>query len=240
MSEAKNDTNQINQDDNQQQGEEIPLEKLDSKLIFDKDLTLTDKEIVFRFKVFKIMNKKTLNTIELEMHKYDDIFFLMKCKVDFKKFQKIAKENSLTIDFEQLLDAIISMFENNINHNNATKVDFKASEKGGTLSFFDVLELRAVKIFSLDFTNASKNHQFIYAQRKFNEIKELLELKNRELEIFLHEVHKKNYTMFDHISQKAIYVPTEESPGFTDSYKSSGIPGSPKSPKSPRSPKLSK
>lgn len=225
----------------QQNVEEVQPEQLDSKLIFDQDLKLTEKEIVYHFKVFKKLNKKKLHSIELEMHKYDDIFFLMKSKVDLKKFQTIEKKYSLTIEFEEFLNAILLMFSNSINNNPSTKLNFKNTEKGGILSFYDVLELRAVEIFALEFAHVSKAHQMIYAQQKFNEIKDLLDKKNRELDIFLQEVHKKNYTMFDHIEQKVSIYSVGGSTNPGDSYQSVSIPSSPhKTPMSPKSPKSPK
>ena len=222
--------------------EEIPIIE---SIAFEDDMTIPVRKpksrivenTTFHTKVIQRTQGEQLVSLTLELHKYDDIFFLLKTDIDNDAFVDICNDYGLHISFAEFLAAVTSMYTNAINDVKATRVSFLYNEKGGgKMSFYDVLDVKAVIIFAIDFETVSQEEQMKEAQRKFDKIYNELQKKNKQLDIFVDEVTKKNYTMMDYLTPK--YPKIQQKNGKSPS-KSPGKGSAPQSPTTPRSPKLS-
>jgi hypothetical protein len=188
----------------------VEISEIIENCIFKDEITIDCKKLDSRLGEYdslhvcitqKTFKKETVG-VTVEIHKFDDIFFLLKCEIDNVRYGEICQEYDLTISFNDFVQSIVSMLINTINDNKSTRVNFQYTSNGGKMTFYGVLDVKEVIIFAIEFQEVSKEEKIQEAQKKFNKAKEELDTKNRQLDVFVDQVKKLNYTMMDYLVPK--------------------------------------
>lgn len=188
--------------------EECAPEAVDEyKTLFEGDLILPVKQprfcvkedMEFHIKIIQRSLSNQIISVTFEISKNIDIFFCFRCECDDEIFKSICSEYNLSIEFSDFVDAILSMFDNHINGKEGTSMFLHLDSSTARLEFYDVLEFRSVIIFALTLEPLSDEQAWIYAQRKFEEVKTGLDRTDKDLTYVIDQVSRKNPNMLEHI-----------------------------------------
>ena len=97
----------------------------------------------------------------------------------------------MRIEFNQFSDSIIELLENSVKKpkDYTTKLALDPEDGSGVMTFLQVLRLRSVEVFHLDFEQSSEEFTQKQAQYRFQKLKIELQKKANDL--------KQNYTFLE-------------------------------------------
>ena len=208
----KGKTKQTSKFGNKNEEEEIPEIPL-CQLVFDKTINVEFRRMpendtesrILLIRIYEIWeklqskndsgkedqpDKMKLNRVNIEIIDDTDLFGFCHSIISRDQFEQMKSEHELNIEFEDFSKEIGTLLdEQNQNKQTEYLVTFIANEDNTkSLEFNEVLELRAVEIFTLQFTQPESNELIQKAQQRFNEVKRELQRKTMEFKLLQDEL----------------------------------------------------
>ena len=150
-----------------------------------------DRDVTYGITVSISPADGDLEQLDVELTREDDIYFLTRCTLTvenfdaFKKDQHLRKGENLSLFVESLKTML-----KNVTSNRTT---YKAVFENNKLTIRQQLEFKAVRIFTLDFTQIDDNDEYVRAQAQF---------RFSEKQHFLSEQLAVLNDLFDHVESK--------------------------------------
>lgn len=161
-----------------------------AEIAFDNEIPLTirvDKEEevkIVRFKIVVVKNKDDeLTQVNIEIMCDSDLFLFFESKFTEDVFEKVKKDQELTIEFQEFAQMVIESLTQNAVSPDKFVLLFTESESGdkGVLEFKQTLKFKAVQIFALEFTPVSNEYLKEQIQYRFNFAKAALKSARTDL-----------------------------------------------------------
>jgi hypothetical protein len=171
---------------------------------FDEEFTLEfrgqDVDSAMRFIRFRILThheEEHLTSVRFEIQDDADLYYFVESAFNEREFRRLKQANELLVDFPDFPDAVEKLLKDSLKTQSEITVIFYEEGNGtGTLEFNQLLDLRAVEIFKIRFTEAPP--EFIAKQVQHRYEKLNFEFRQRKLMLakFKQEMQSRNPILY--------------------------------------------
>ncbi|OHT06542.1 hypothetical protein TRFO_25432 [Tritrichomonas foetus] len=164
-------------------------------LFFEKEINLEFRNFenneslsrVVRIRIMTYRDDMVLKQIRLEILDDSDLYFFVESIFDEEKFEQMKNDAQLLIDFDSFPEEIRDLIEDSqINDSESQIVFIEENDGSGVMEFLQILELKSVEVFKINFVPSDPEFIQLQVQYRFNQLYGQL-AKNKAI---LHEFNK--------------------------------------------------
>lgn len=180
-------------------------------VVYDRQLNLEFRNLqneesenkVVRVRVLVEKENKILKEVRLEVMDDGDLFFLVEASFTEETFATMSKEHELLISFDAFPSEISQMLDLSTSSSEERyTITFEEEESGaGTMNFLQMTEFKAVEIFRIKFDLSNEQRIQEYAQFRYTQLFNQLQLQKKMLAEFNSQMKSKNPTLLKKINE---------------------------------------
>jgi hypothetical protein len=188
--------------------------------LFNKEVRITfvipdrppDSRIV-RARIFARGDPENIQAIRLEITQEAELKFYLVCSLDAAGFEALEKAHNLRPAFSDFSKSVIDLLERSVRFPKEHQLEFRSGDGvSGSLAFIQMLRLRKVEVFVLDFQPAPDEFVKRQAQFRFNSLKVELEKVSQGYATLTNRLEEKNPHLVKQIKEtveKTVFKPPQ-------------------------------
>jgi hypothetical protein len=175
-----------------------------------------DSESSGSFIHFRIITRHSADRSGLEQVKFEifndtDLYFFIESVFDAPKFEQLKASGDLLVEFEDFPHEVTKLLhDSQMSNSDVNATLYEAQDGSRRLEFNQLLELRAVEIFKLQFDQASPEFVDNQAQYRYEKLAYELALKKRMLAGFKKYMSSRNPVLMKAIDGKGSKSPRRD------------------------------
>lgn len=207
---------EITDSSNEKEGEhEEEEESIDNEegtqVVLDKDIIIpttskskktgkeTTKNTKYHIKVTNELVGKDITNINIRLTQYEDIFFLITSNYDQSIYLDEMPKMKYVIDYDQMSEELVSMFESFIKDENEFYITLDLGEGEHYMHFVQNIQVTNIKLMDIKFISASTEESDKLGQDTYAALKKQLDLTKKRFDAYNAALLKKNPVIYDDI-----------------------------------------